>query len=462
MTNLNSPLFARCTPQHYADSFAFGYMTSYDPAGYPKLEQYCDAVTTPVFSGVSVITRWEQYDEYGWRDFGDLVADHEHVSFGSSWWSTNGISHYGNEYFATEGSAIHFARRGDVGLLESAIAQSRHMFDIHIYHTTDVSGDPAYAGGYFAHTTHGIPALRARHRVYPGEGDPDFIPELDQGLYPGCPDDIWDIQYDSGGPGDPGHLNTPYYYYFLTGDRECRDGIIATAEWAVRRGPFTGVRNRSSGNALFCLLYAYALTHDSTYYNHIMQTIAGNDYVGGSTNWSMSWHVDGLARFILWKRLNGELDADYDAAVTSAINYSNGYLSSFVPSASYWRYHDLDALTLLYLSIPVDHPNRSALLTKADSEKPICESQIPTWIQAKNLSVLLNSGHPHMYIKAHPSALIGDLDRDNDVDLTDFTILAGLMNGPDQPPGHDEADLDSDNNCDMADFAAFAANFTGP
>jgi len=461
MTGLNNPLFARCTPQHYADTYAFEYMGQYNPADHPKLEQYCNAVVTPVFNR-SVITQWERYDEYGWRDFGDLVADHEHGSFGSSWWSSNGISHYGNEYFASEGTIIQFARRGDLRYLESAVAQARHVFDIHQYHTTDVASEPAYAGGHFAHTTHGIPALRARHRVYPGEGDWDFLPELDQTLFPGCPDDIWDITYDSGGPGDPGHLNPAYYYYFLTGDRECRDAILTYADWAVRRGPFTNVRNRSSGNVLICLLYAYQLTHDPVYMSHIMSTIAGNDYVGGSTGWSMSWHVDGLARFILWKRLNGEFDAAYRAAVNSAINYSNGYLSNFSPSPSYWRYHDLDALALLYLSLPESHPNRAALLAKADAEKPLCESAIPSWIQAKNLSVLLNSGHPYMCIKEGRTAppIPGDVDRDGDVDVFDvISIVNAFGTRPGDPNWDGRADFDDNGQIDIFDVISLVNYF---
>lgn len=141
------------------------------------------------------------------------------------------------------------------------------MYDIHIYHTDPVS-EPSYAGGYFLHTTHDMPALRAKHRIYCGECDGDLLPQLNQALYPGCPNDIWAPTYNSGGPGDPGHLDTPYYYYFMTGDRTAYDGIMETAGWALRAS-VPNSRGREPGNFVFNLLYAYELTHQSAYRDKI-------------------------------------------------------------------------------------------------------------------------------------------------------------------------------------------------
>ena len=76
MTGLNNPLFARCSPAHYSDTFAFEYLGQYNTASYPALEGYiAKQVTTS--TSQTPISKWEQYDEYGWEDYGDLVADHE-------------------------------------------------------------------------------------------------------------------------------------------------------------------------------------------------------------------------------------------------------------------------------------------------------------------------------------------------------------------------------------------------
>ena len=64
---------------------------------------------------------------------------------------------------------------------------------------------------------------------------------------------------------------------------------------------------------------------------------------------------------------------------------------------------------------------------------------------------------------------LGDLDCDGAVDLTDFAVFAGCMNGPESstpPPGCDpgdftNADLDDDDNVDLADFGVFQFVFDG-
>jgi len=459
MAGLNAPLFARCTQAHYADTFAFEYLGAYNPTSYPRLEGYTNNVIN------SITGNWENFDEYGWEDFGCVVADHEMGTLpidpvtGKNW-KVDGINHYGNEYFASEGFMIQFARRGNLQFLDSAIAQSRHMLDIHIYHVKNIASDPAYAGGYFLHTTHDMPALRAKHRIYPGECDSDRNPQLDQLLYPLCPNDIFTPTYNSGGPGDPGHLNTPYYYYFLTGDRMAYDSILESTQWSLRAGVPTS-RGRESGNFLFSLTYGYQLTHDVAYRNKIFATLAANT-VQASMNWSTSWYIDGIARFILWKRLNGEFDADYNTAVSHAISWSNTYLNNYVPSSSYWHYHDFDALALLYLSLPETHANRPLLLAKADADKADAESQVPGWYQSKDLSVLTNAGCPHMFIKEgrippHPP---GDITGDGHVNVFDLQKLAAAWNTREGDANYNaQADLNQDGKIDVFDLQVMAINW---
>jgi len=57
-----------------------------------------------------------------------------------------------------------------------------------------------------------------------------------------------------------------------------------------------------------------------------------------------------------------------------------------------------------------------------------------------------------------------DFDGDGDVDLADFTVLAGCLTGPGGGilPGCDDADLDSDDDTDLQDAAVLLRAFTGP
>lgn len=72
------------------------------------------------------------------------------------------------------------------------------------------------------------------------------------------------------------------------------------------------------------------------------------------------------------------------------------------------------------------------------------------------------SSQPIYYYERVPEP--GDLERDGDVDIRDFAILADCLDGPDVPPAPDcdGADLTSDNDVDIADFAEFQQLITGP
>lgn len=64
------------------------------------------------------------------------------------------------------------------------------------------------------------------------------------------------------------------------------------------------------------------------------------------------------------------------------------------------------------------------------------------------------------------AALVGDLDRDDDVDFTDFAAFQDCFGGAQNPPNPDcvdpvFADSDGDGDVDMSDYVVLARNFTG-
>ena len=59
----------------------------------------------------------------------------------------------------------------------------------------------------------------------------------------------------------------------------------------------------------------------------------------------------------------------------------------------------------------------------------------------------------------------GDLDRDQDVDLADFSLFQNCFNGPNRSYGQagcEDADYDWDHDVDLVDFRAFSNCFNGP
>ena len=152
------------------------------------------------------LAKRETADEYGWRDFGDLVADHE-----SAFQPPEApfVSHYNNQYDAIAGFGLQFLRSGEPGWLGLMGPLARHVRDIDIYHTDEDKA--AYSGGLFWHTLHYADADTSTHRSYPA-GRPD-----------------------GGGPSSEHNYATGLMLqYFLTGDPSFRDAAIGLGEWVLR------------------------------------------------------------------------------------------------------------------------------------------------------------------------------------------------------------------------------------
>ncbi|MCA9116388.1 MAG: hypothetical protein KDA79_14985, partial [Planctomycetaceae bacterium] len=154
----------------------------------------------------SFFAKREVIDEFGWRNYGDLWADHEQAFY-------NGphpvISHYNNQYDVLHSMLIQFVISGDEHWWNLADPLARHILDIDLYHTD--RDKAAYNGGLFWHTDHYVECGMATHRTY------------SRGT--GC---------SGGGPGAAHNYSSGLLlYHWLTGDRRSRLAVIQLADWVL-------------------------------------------------------------------------------------------------------------------------------------------------------------------------------------------------------------------------------------
>ena len=146
------PSAVRATPAWYCGSGALANLT---PAGTVPYQQLVDAA---IDGSDSFERKRESADEYGWRHFGDIHADHENAFSGLS---EPVVSHYNNQYDAVAGFAYQFMRSGQTRWHQFMSELASHVVDIDIYHT---DGDKsAYNHGLFWHTAHYVTAGRSSH-----------------------------------------------------------------------------------------------------------------------------------------------------------------------------------------------------------------------------------------------------------------------------------------------------------
>ena len=100
-------------------------------------------------------------DEYGWRNFGDLPADHEQTHYAGS---NTIVSHYNNQFDMIFGGILQLASTGDLKWFDLLDPLARHVMDIDIYHTSEDRA--AFNGGLFWHTDHYVDARSGTHRTY--------------------------------------------------------------------------------------------------------------------------------------------------------------------------------------------------------------------------------------------------------------------------------------------------------
>jgi len=297
----------------------------------------------------------EIIDEFGWRNFGDVYADHEAL------YQKDGeapfVSHYNNQYDAIYGFARQFIQTGDKRWFKLMDELALHVTDIDIYHTENDRVE--YNGGLFWHTDHYLDAQTCTHRTFSALNDSSSTPGQ-----------------TGGGPGSEHCYTTGLmYHYFITGDVKSKNAVIKLSDWMINshdgarsllaqvlsakknelnklvqvlkgqdplpyRYPFT----RGTGNYIVSLLDAYSLSgeKDRLYRieNVIKETVHPLDDISKrnlddiETTWSYVVFLQAVSKYLLLKESLEEFDKPYMYARASFMHYAKWMLENEAPYLS--------------------------------------------------------------------------------------------------------------------------------
>jgi exo-rhamnogalacturonan lyase-like protein len=315
-----TPARARLDAEWYCRSGAMPHLV---PASQDPNRGYDSLVGAALVGDRTFAVNRERADEYGWRHFGDLHADHEAVGTATM------VSHYNNQYDAIAGMACQFFRTGNIEWLSLLIDLARHVIDTDIYHTTE--DKPAYNRGMFWHTAHYTDAGKSTHRTYPAGTN-------------------------GGGPSAEHNYNSGLMlYYFLTGDARGRDAAIDLGRWVIdmddgSKTPLSWLSRRPTGlasasgsrhyhgpgrgpaNSIVAVLNAYRLTGERLFLAkaeelirrsvHPQDDIAALNLLDAERRWFYTVFLQALGMYLDVKMELKELDAMYAYARQTLLHYA--------------------------------------------------------------------------------------------------------------------------------------------
>ncbi len=290
-------------------------------------------------------------DEFGWRNFGDLFADHEAVfSEGKPF-----ISHYNNQYDVIKGALLQFMRTGKKAWFTLAKQLADHVYDIDIYHTS--ADKYQYNHGLFWHTDHHLDAHTATHRTISRAHRPHKKAEA-----------------FGGGPSTDHNYATGFVYlYWMTGHPKYKDAVTTLAGYIMHMldGPdtlaelgFQAIRDlqqrvgslqntggpvlyvfdgpcRASGNSLNTLLDGYVLTADPEYLRYAERLISTAihpeddldrmELLNAEIRWFYTVFLQALGRYLDIKAAEGSFDDGFCYARQVLLHYARWMLENEYP-----------------------------------------------------------------------------------------------------------------------------------
>lgn len=293
------------------------------------------------------LAKREQVDEYGWRNFGELYADHEAALHQEKMIF---VSHYNNQYDSLYSFFKLGLATGDYDWFELGSDLAAHVADIDINHTK--LDREEYCNGLFWHTDHYLDAGLSTHRMASKEHllhkNPAFC---------------------GGGPAAEHCYSAGLMlHHFLTGDPRSRQLVLQLAEWCwlSLRGPQTlcaaalralknGKRllrdkntlwsrfplSRGTGNCLNAAMDAFELTGDGKYLTraaamiqgtiHPTDNLAERNLLDAEKSWSYTVFLAAIGRYLTVKQLWNQLDKDFSHARQSLLAYSRWMIENEYP-----------------------------------------------------------------------------------------------------------------------------------
>ena len=344
-----SPLLCHADPEWYAASGAIPYLT---PKSMDGNAAYLALVDQAIEGPDTFFHKREKIDEYGWRNFGDVYADHEAVRHTGP---EAMVSHYNNQYDCVAGFAYQFFRSADPRWWELFIPCATHTADIDIYHT---DGDkPAYNRGMFWHTYHYAAADTSTHRSYPKrltQGPVDSLTsQMDK-----LGDTAGKLQsaYQVGGGPSASHCYSTglMLAYFVTGNPIYRESVLDLAGHILRMEdpagtPFrflsreyTGLASdsqagyhgpgRASGNAISVLLDGHRVSGEQKYLDMAerlirrvsspKQDLDTLDLLNAEERWFYTVHLQAVGKYLDHKRDLGQFDRNFMYARLTLLHYA--------------------------------------------------------------------------------------------------------------------------------------------
>jgi hypothetical protein len=292
------------------------------------------------------ITKREDVDEYGWRNFGELYADHETAGYQGE---DIFVSHYNNQYDPIYGFLRQYLTTGNTQWFELADDLATHVKDIDIYHTKLDKNE--YNGGLFWHTDHYLQAFTSSHRSY-------------------SKFQASDVYQDHAGGGGPGgqHCYTTglYLHYCLTGQQSSKDAVLTLSNWithvyegsgtclelllAFKNRHLAGYKNHFTGqypldrgiaNYVNALLDSFELTQNEDYLaqveNILSNTVHPNEDLNlraldnVESNWFYTVYLQALCKYLLVKLANKTLDEHFYYNRDCLLNFADWMLTNEHP-----------------------------------------------------------------------------------------------------------------------------------
>ncbi len=277
----------------------------------------------------------ERVDEYGWRHFGDVYADHEARFYCGD---APHVSHYNNQFDLLLGAMLQRCCGGDAGWDAVIHPLARHVIDIDIYHSRQDRA--SFNGGLFWLTDHYRTAHTCTHRAFSrhNAAHPNY----------------------GGGPSSEHNYTTGLMlYHYLFGEEDAKEAALSLADWVVamedgRQTPFfvldagpTGTATatsdadyhgpgRAAANSINALLDGWLLSGQRTYLDfaegllrrtvHPADDIASRRLHDAERRWSYTMYFEILARYLHLKATCDRCDEAYDYAAGSLMHYAKWML----------------------------------------------------------------------------------------------------------------------------------------